>query len=346
LGCGIERLPYNFYIVLKNLAILAVILAVTQTPVLATGQASNNDGNKSHSNQAQTSNSKAALLNPTSVPEKVAGDQPQSVPDNKSAASSQGSVKIPDFGTVSKRDGLDYASLGVGIILALITGSGVIAAWRGLPEFKKQADAAKDAATAAKASADAALLNAQAVINAERAWITVTPHIGTLKFVPLREKNAPIPDDLVDVIPIIHQFPAKLVNVGKTPARIEASAIRYVRTPIHPSRWDETPDYGELSESEQYAFPDEIMTLTGQLSPVATMTTSQIEDVENKREFLFAFGIIKYRDVYGNPHETRFGYLYETQIRHLIMKDRVIHTIRTGEAHFQLGGPPKYNGHT
>jgi hypothetical protein len=196
-----------------------------------------------------------------------------------------------------------------------------------------------------KKSAQAALLNAQAVINAERAWITVTPHIGTLEFFPLREKDAPIPDDLVEVLPIVHQFPAKLVNVGKTPARIEASAIRYVRTPIHPSRWDETPDYGELSAREQYAFPDEIMTITGQLSPIATMTKSQIEDIENEREYLFAFGIIKYSDVYGNLHETRFGYVYETQVSHLIMKDGVIHTIRTGEARFKLGGPPKYNSH-
>lgn len=199
---------------------------------------------------------------------------------------------------------------------------------------------------ATRKAADAARLNAQAVIDAERAWIKVTPHVGTLEFFPLREKDAPIPDDLVEVLPIGHQFPAKLVNMGKTPARIDATAIRYVRTSTHPSRWEETPDYGELSEREQYAFPDEIMTLTGQLSPVGTLTKSQIEDIENEREYLFAFGIVKYRDVFGNPHETRFGYVYETQARHLIMKDKEIHTVRTGEAHFKLGGPPKYNGHT
>jgi hypothetical protein len=32
--------------------------------------------------------------------------------------------------------------------------------------------------------------------------------------------------------------------------------------------------------------------------------------------------IIKYRDVYEKLHETRFGYYYETQVRHLAMKDK------------------------
>jgi hypothetical protein len=201
-------------------------------------------------------------------------------------------------------------------------------------------------ASAAKENAAAALLNAQAVIDAERAWITVTPHIGSPKFYPVREKNAPIPDDLVDVLPIAHLFAGKLVNVGKTPAKIEAAAIRYIRTPIHPSQWDANPDYGDIVENVLFAFPDEVNTISAELSPTATLTQAQIEAVQNQTEFLYAFGIVKYRDVYGNPHETCFGYLYQAQDRHLVMKDGVIETIRTGEARFRTGGPPKYNGHT
>jgi hypothetical protein len=52
------------------------------------------------------------------------------------------------------RDWIDYTTLGFGVLLAVITGAGVIAAWRGLPEFKRQAEAAKDAAIAAKESID------------------------------------------------------------------------------------------------------------------------------------------------------------------------------------------------
>lgn len=197
-----------------------------------------------------------------------------------------------------------------------------------------------------KKTAKAALLNAQAVINAERAWITVAPHIGSPKFYPVREKNAPLPDNLVDVLPIAHLFAGKLVNVGKTPAKIEATAIRYVCTPIHPPKWSTNPNYGEISESVFFAFPDEINTISAELSPTATMTQAQIDAVQDEKEFLYAFGIVKYQDVYGMPHETRFGYLYQVQDRHLIMKDGVIETVRTGEARFRRCGPPKYNGHT
>src|SRR5208283_613105 len=70
--------------------------------------------------------------------------------------------------------------------------------------LKEYVVATKDGVRAANKSADAALLNAQAVINSERAWIKVTPHVESLKFFPLREKDAPIPDDLVDVLPIAH----------------------------------------------------------------------------------------------------------------------------------------------
>ena len=162
----------------------------------------------------------------------------------------------------------------------------------------------------------------------------------------MREKNDPIPDDLVDVLPIAHLFAGKLVNVGKTPAKIEAAAIRYIRTSTHPSELNATPDYGVISESELFVFPDEVNTISAELSPTATMTQAQIDAVRNEKEFLYAYGIVKYRDVYGNPHETRFGYLYQAQDRHLVMKDRKIETIRTGEARFRTGGPPEYNGHS
>ena len=54
----------------------------------------------------------------------------------------------------SKRDWLDYATFGIGVILAGVTLAGVWAAWRGLPELKKQAAAAKDAAIATKEAVD------------------------------------------------------------------------------------------------------------------------------------------------------------------------------------------------
>ena len=69
--------------------------------------------------------------------------------------------------------------------------------------------------------------------------------------------------------------------------------------------------------------------------------------MQNKEEFLYAFGIVKYSDVYGILHETRFGYRYQMPDTHMIMRDGVIETVSTGKAVFRNDGlPSAYNGHT
>ncbi len=275
----------------------------------------------------KTTNDKQTSANPSQAPVVLAPPEKQDQTANNKTKADPDPPKW--YAAFEQPDGMLVI---VGIATCLIIG------WQSCETRK--------AAKGTQKAANAALLNAQAVINAERAWITVTPHIGSPKFYPLREKTAPIPDDLVDVLPIAHLFAGKLVNVGKTPAKIEAAAIRYIRTSTHPSELDATPDYGEISERVMFVFPNEVNTISAQLSPIPTMTQAQIDAVQDEKEFLYAFGIVKYRDVYGESHETRFGYFYQAQDRHLIMKDGVIETIRTGEAGFRRGGPPAYNGHT
>jgi hypothetical protein len=242
----------------------------------------------------------------------------------------------------------EWILFGANLALAVVGIAGIIAAYITLLKLERQTKAGEDAAKAAKDNAEAARLNAQAVINAERAWITVVPYIWSPEFYPLREKTDPVPDDLRDVLHIVHQFPAKIVNVGKTPAKLEALALRYVRTPTRPSRLGPEPDYGELSsENNHFAFPNEEIALTAVLSPEGTMTKSQIAAVQNKEEFLYSFGIVKYSDVYGILHETRFGYRYQMPDTHMIMRDGVIETVSTGKAVFRNDGlPSAYNGHT
>ncbi len=50
------------------------------------------------------------------------------------------------------------------------------------------------------------------------------------------------------------------------------------------------------------------------------MTALQIEEVRNARQFLIAYGVVRYRDVYGTLHEARFGYVYKAQGRHFVLK--------------------------
>jgi hypothetical protein len=66
----------------------------------------------------------------------------------------------------NKRDWLDYSTFGIGVLLAAVTITGVVAAWRGLPELKKQAEAAKDAAIATKHSIDLSRITAKEQLRA------------------------------------------------------------------------------------------------------------------------------------------------------------------------------------
>jgi hypothetical protein len=158
---------------LKTLAILAMFFSVTHTLMPATGKASNDDGSERQGSRNETASSQAqANPVPSIIPKPPEPSHPNPKATNKSAAYTQDSVTIIESAAMpGKRDWLDYTSLIVGVMLAFITGAGVIAAWRGLPVILRQAKGAEDAARAAKDGAAAAFSNAQAVINAERPWL-------------------------------------------------------------------------------------------------------------------------------------------------------------------------------
>jgi hypothetical protein len=46
------------------------------------------------------------------------------------------------------------------------------------------------------------------------------------------------------------------------------------------------------------------------LQPNISLTVAQFRDVQNRNAYLYAYGIVIYKDVFGTSHETRFGYLY------------------------------------
>ena len=145
-------LGYNFRIMLKLLAILAMVFAVAQASMPTTGQASNDNGNKGHQNRNEAATSQGQAKPISSVfPQPPEASHPETETASKSAANAQDSITIIESTPVpSKRDWFDISTLALGILLAIITGAGVIAAWFGLPELKRQAEAAKEAAIATK----------------------------------------------------------------------------------------------------------------------------------------------------------------------------------------------------
>jgi hypothetical protein len=182
----------------------------------------------------------------------------------------------------------------------------------------------------------------------ERAWVSVTPHIWSPHFYPKWEAGDPVPEGPMGKYPIAHRFPAKITNVGRTPAKIDSIAIRYIRIPSDPSQLSAEPDYGELSPAGGYCLvPRDKATVNATLSQdEGTLTKGQIDAISKRQQFLYAYGIVKYRDVYELPHETRFGYVYYPPDLYYVQKGGEVSSISFDKAVFQRGGPLAYNSNT
>ncbi|MGA7155411.1 MAG: hypothetical protein WBY53_01110 [Acidobacteriaceae bacterium] len=99
-----------------------------------------------------------------------------------------------------------------------------------------------------------------------------------------------------------------------------------------------------MDTEDFFLLPNAEMQVTATLSPDrGVLTKAQVEAVTNGTEFLFAYGTIKYRDVYDGLRETRFGYAYRAPETHYILKDGKVEPIRFGKPVFAHGGPEAYN---
>jgi hypothetical protein len=203
-----------------------------------------------------------------------------------------------------------------------------------------QAIATRQAAVAAEA-------NTNVIINSERAWVVVKPYKWSPEFFPKWEAGDTKPEGDMGTWPISHRFPAQITNVGRTPAQIEGIAIHYVRLSTNPSQLAAEPNYGEIISQKVLLVPNDELAVVSTLSPDdGTLTKAQVSAIAAKKEFLYAYGIVKYRDVHEREHETRFGYLYSTPPEYRIMKEGKIEPISFDKAIFRPGGPPAYNRNT
>jgi hypothetical protein len=139
---------------------------------------------------------------------------------------------------------------------------------------------------------------------------------------------------------VIHRLPLFMQNVGKTPAQIDGAACHYVRIASMADLPDE-PDYGELSlQGGHWIIPNGKHNAGVDLeNDMGVLYERHIQDLEFCRAFLFAFGTVKYRDAFGNPHETRFGLLYHFPNKEIAGVDGT----DLSKPYFRKDGPPKYN---
>jgi uncharacterized membrane protein YcjF (UPF0283 family) len=100
----------------------------------------------------------------------------------------------------------DKVSWVANLILAVVGFVGIIVAWMTLLKIERQTKAGEVAALAAKAGAEAALLNAQAVINAERAWIVIdveSPAPNQFNFVATNTGRMTLPSECVPLSELV-----------------------------------------------------------------------------------------------------------------------------------------------
>lgn len=155
--------------------------------------------------------------------------------------------------------------------------------------------------------ARAANKNADALIDAERAWIIASPaqNAPEIGFIP--PPNHPPELDGADTS---NYFSVAFKNTGKTPAKLTDSAVMY-RLFNNLNEIPPEPNYGPrgtlgdipLSTGDSlgaFAF----------LQPNTILTYDVAQAVFRQGAFLLAYGIVSYRDVFEREHETRFGYIY------------------------------------
>lgn len=152
----------------------------------------------------------------------------------------------------------------------------------------------------AKQAANAALKSATALINSERAWITIKP--GTIDGMPLR----PTLDRGVAV------FRYVLTNSGKTPARLIESNTRFCCS--NTLEFAPQPSYKDLvgySLNKLTIVPNESLTLVDVLDPLEPLTLEEFSAIKDLKLHLVVYGFVKYMDIYGATHTSRFCHSYQ-----------------------------------
>ena len=166
--------------------------------------------------------------------------------------------------------------------------------------MRRQTTILRNSVRAARKGAKAALLNAQAVINSERAWLLATPELPD----KLRPGDASR----------VTRFKWSIKNVGRTPARIlETDAVAWrvadmQGIPKQPRYEGDRP----VSLSGLLLVPGDSVPIYWLIEPVGDpLTVEQVAQIKESKLTLFAYGFVKYLDIFDNPvHTTRFCHTY------------------------------------
>jgi hypothetical protein len=269
--------------ILKSLAIVAVLLAIQPVPVAASGQASNHaDVNR------QT---------PPVAPSPGTAPKAAAVPAERTDCESGPCDYQPAHITVATpapapapaqwplRDRIAWAA---NLVLAVLGYAGILLALSTLRKIERQTRYGEAAATAAAESAQAALLHAQAILHAERPWILISVE---------RARS------------IENGFTVIATNRGRSPARIVAT-VDETRFAVDEAHLPATPEYKPETADAPFA---PIILLPGESADIKPFCRDEVKAlcasearlrrVENWEERIFIYGKVIYRDLIAPASE-------------------------------------------
>jgi hypothetical protein len=160
-------------------------------------------------------------------------------------------------------------------------------------------------------TAVAVLVQVQSARNTDRAWIIVSPTDATPEIGFIPNPGDPLNTPGRDKPNI---FTCSIKNTGNTPARLVNSAVIY-RKIDRLEDIPKEPQYGQRGPFGDFALvKEDSMGAVAFLQPDVTLTRSEASAVQAQQCFLYAYGVVSYRDVFGRSHETRFGYVYHAPL--------------------------------
>jgi hypothetical protein len=187
--------------------------------------------------------------------------------------------------------------------------------------------ATKQAESAAIA-ADASQKSAQALMDGERAWLLVDNleiPLDPISIAITQAGDGPVHIDGILGLSFAG-VTFHVLNYGKTPgtilsvnARLEIGSSRDV-PPSPKDVYEESPlgPLIALATGQKVDPVEEHVVPQGgdrvELAPLFTfgsrLTAERVTRIKNDADFLWAYGVVRYRDVYERRHETRFCYRY------------------------------------
>ncbi len=205
------------------------------------------------------------------------------------------------------------------VLAGLASWAGYVAL-RTLGAIKRQAEEMKAQTALSGKAASAALLNAQALINAERGWMVAQIESETI---PNLEGTRLIP------------FSVRCRNNGRTPAFLLEMGNHGVVLPREQPLSEERLPWDSCNID---VWPGEGMPLQPNdfvLRHNYSTVAPDGQKIHRGLDWLWVYGYIKYRDAFGNEHETRYCFLW----------DNVHNVSGFGEGtHFLTRGPASYIG--